>query len=150
MSDTATFELESIAIDGELVRDTILTARPDVRVNQPRENMPGVAIRCGHDQPEVCSKCAEQLGQMGNHRQTDLQELGNREPHPSAPMLNLRSNRIKTPNDMKTKTPKAKKPLTEETLRRIVNKMPGGIKGFCVHWGWLDFARRIEMAHKIH
>jgi hypothetical protein len=48
---------------------------------------------------------------------------------------------------MKT-TPKTQ-PLAEETIRKIVNKMPNGLKGFCVHWGWLQFARRIEKAHRI-
>lgn len=42
-----------------------------------------------------------------------------------------------------------RRPLKDETIRRIVDKMPGGLKGFCVTWGWLNFARRIERAHKI-
>lgn len=42
-----------------------------------------------------------------------------------------------------------RKPLAEETIRRIVGKMPNGLAGFCTTWGWLTFARRIEKAHKI-
>lgn len=52
---------------------------------------------------------------------------------------------------MKTKPTKSGKPipLKEETIRRIVNKMPGGLQAFCKHWGWMTFARRIERAHGI-
>jgi len=42
-----------------------------------------------------------------------------------------------------------RKPLSEERLRRMVDKMPGGLDAFCTHWGWLTFARKIERAHKI-
>jgi hypothetical protein len=48
----------------------------------------------------------------------------------------------------KRKAPK-RRPLAESTLRRIVNKMPGGLGGFAKTWGWLTFARRIERAHHI-
>lgn len=43
-----------------------------------------------------------------------------------------------------------RRPLTEETIRRIVSKMPGGLSAFCAQWGWLTFARRIERAHRIN
>jgi hypothetical protein len=49
----------------------------------------------------------------------------------------------------KNKSKPQRRPLSESTIRRIVNKMPGGLHGYCVGWGWLTFARRIERAHRI-
>ncbi len=45
--------------------------------------------------------------------------------------------------------PKIRKPISEEKIRAIVDKMPGGIMGFCKGWGWLTFARKLEKLHGI-
>lgn len=55
----------------------------------------------------------------------------------------------RTPRHRPPVLAKRRRPLTEETVRRIVDKMPGGLHGYCKTWGWLTFARRIEQAHKI-
>jgi len=40
-------------------------------------------------------------------------------------------------------------PISEKDLQKMVDSMPGGLDGFRIHWGWLQFARKIERAHKI-
>lgn len=45
-------------------------------------------------------------------------------------------------------TKSVRKPLTEQQVNRIITKL-GGLRGYCVTWGWLTLARAIERAHKI-
>ena len=45
--------------------------------------------------------------------------------------------------------PPTRKPMTEGEIDAIAESMPGGLKGFCVGWGWQQFAREIERAHGI-
>ena len=40
-------------------------------------------------------------------------------------------------------------PLSEAAIKDIVEGMPDGLNGFTKHWGWLQFARKIEAAHGI-
>ena len=40
-------------------------------------------------------------------------------------------------------------PLSEAAIKDIVDGMPDGLNGFTKHWGWLQFARKIEAAHGI-
>ena len=40
-------------------------------------------------------------------------------------------------------------PLSGAAIKDIVDGMPDGLNGFTKHWGWLQFARKIEAAHGI-
>lgn len=39
--------------------------------------------------------------------------------------------------------------IPEEELRRIVDSMPGGVRGYLTEWGWLQLVRRVEKAQGI-
>lgn len=74
------------ALFGDSRRDTILTARPDVRGNQPRGNMPGVAIRCGHDQPDEYGKLADMCNTATSQTRRPLGHLVQiQKPSPYSP-----------------------------------------------------------------
>lgn len=45
--------------------------------------------------------------------------------------------------------PQPRQPLTNERIDKIAEGMPGGIDGFLKGWGWRQFARAVEAAHKI-
>lgn len=53
------------------------------------------------------------------------------------------------PKSVKASKRVSQKPLSEEKIRKMVDLMPDGIKGFCIGWGWMTFARKIEKAHNI-
>lgn len=90
VSQTRSLSFVSSSLFGELVRDTILTARPDVRGNQPRGNLLGVAIRCGQDQPDEYGKLAGRCNTATSQTRRPLGHLVKiQKPSPHSPNSEL-------------------------------------------------------------
>jgi hypothetical protein len=64
-------------------------------------------------------------------------------------MLRRNEKPDRRPIKPRAKPSKKRRPLSTERLTNIVDRLPGGLRGFRTYWGWLIFARAIERAHGI-